>query len=38
VSSDASAKVSAIRTSDWKIDSLIEAGNGADGLAWAQET
>lgn len=35
VSSDASAKISAIRTADWKVDRLIDAGNGADGLAWA---
>lgn len=35
VSCDASAKVAAIRTSDWKVDALIEAGKGADGLAWA---
>ncbi len=35
VSCDASHKVAAIRTSDWKVESLIEAGAGADGLAWA---
>jgi YVTN family beta-propeller protein len=34
VSCDASAKVAAIRTSDWTVDSLIDAGKGADGLAW----
>ena len=34
-SCDSSAKVAAIRTSDWKVDSLIDAGKGADGLAWA---
>jgi YVTN family beta-propeller protein len=35
VSCDSSAKVAAIRTSDWAVDSLIDAGKGADGLAWA---
>jgi len=25
----------AIRTSDWTVDSTIDAGKGADGLAWA---
>lgn len=35
VSCDSAAKVAAIRTSDWKVDSLIDAGKGADGLAWA---
>jgi DNA-binding beta-propeller fold protein YncE len=35
VSCDRSAKVAAIRTSDWQVDSLIDAGKGADGLAWA---
>ena len=34
-SCDASRKVAAIRTSDWTVDKLIEAGAGADGLAWA---
>jgi DNA-binding beta-propeller fold protein YncE len=34
VSCDSSAKVAAIRTSDWKVDALIDAGKGADGLAW----
>ena len=36
VSCDASRKVAAIRTSDWKVEKLINAGAGADGLAWAQ--
>jgi YVTN family beta-propeller protein len=36
VSCDASHKVAAIRTSDWKVANLIEAGGGADGLAWAE--
>ena len=35
VSCDASHKVAAIRTSDWTVESLIDAGKGADGLAWA---
>ena len=34
VSCDSSAKVAAIRTSDWQVDALIDAGKGADGLAW----
>jgi YVTN family beta-propeller protein len=35
VSCDESGKVAAVRISDWKIASLIDAGKGADGLAWA---
>jgi DNA-binding beta-propeller fold protein YncE len=35
VSCDASHKVAAIRTSDWTVAGLIDAGPGADGLAWA---
>jgi len=35
VSCDSSGKVAAIRTSDWQVDTLIDAGKGADGLAWA---
>ena len=35
VSCDASHKVAAIRTSDWTVEKLIDAGPGADGLAWA---
>ena len=35
VSCDASHKVAAIRTSDWSVEKLIDAGPGADGLAWA---
>jgi YVTN family beta-propeller protein len=35
VSCDASHKVAEIRTSDWTVNRLIEAGAGADGLAWA---
>jgi len=36
VSCDASHKVAEIRTSDWAVARLIEAGGGADGLAWAR--
>jgi hypothetical protein len=35
VSCDRSRKVAAIRTSDWKVEALIDAGEGADGVAWA---
>ncbi|QOY88055.1 cytochrome D1 domain-containing protein [Paludibaculum fermentans] len=35
VSCDSSKKVAAIRTSDWSVEQMIEAGKGADGLAWA---
>jgi len=35
VSCDASQKVAVIKLSDWKVEELIEAGRGADGLAWA---
>lgn len=35
VSCDASKKVAAIRTSDWRVDKLIETGPATDGLAWA---
>ncbi len=35
VSCDESGKVAAIRISDWKVATLIDAGKGADGLAWA---
>jgi YVTN family beta-propeller protein len=35
VSCDASHKIAAISTSDWKVAKLIDAGAGADGLAWA---
>jgi DNA-binding beta-propeller fold protein YncE len=37
VSCDASKKVAEIRTSDWTVTRLIDAGPGADGLAWARE-
>jgi YVTN family beta-propeller protein len=36
VSCDASHKVAEIRTSDWTVARLIDAGPGADGLAWAR--
>lgn|SRR5215813_3131517 len=35
VSCDQSHKIAAIRTSDWTVEKLIDAGKGADGLAWA---
>lgn len=35
VSCDIARKVAAIRTTDWQVDRLIDAGAGADGLAWA---
>jgi YVTN family beta-propeller protein len=35
VSCDASHQVAAIDTKDWKVEALIDAGRGADGLAWA---
>lgn len=34
-SCDASHKIAVIRTSNWTVEKLIEAGPGADGLAWA---
>lgn len=33
-SCDSSHKIAAIRTSDWTVEKLIDAGKGADGLAW----
>jgi len=35
VSCDASHKVAEIQVSDWTLSRLIDAGPGADGLAWA---
>ena len=35
VTCDASQKVAVIRTSDWSVQKLIDAGRGVDGLAWA---
>ena len=35
VSCDASQQVAALDLKDWKVDKLIQAGRGADGLAWA---
>jgi YVTN family beta-propeller protein len=35
VSCDKSRKVAAIRTVDWTVDKLIDAGADVDGLAWA---
>jgi DNA-binding beta-propeller fold protein YncE len=37
VSCDASHKVAEIQTSNWTVSRLIDAGAGADGLAWAQQ-
>ena len=34
-SCDSSHQIAAIRVSDWKVAKLIDAGKGADGLAWA---
>jgi DNA-binding beta-propeller fold protein YncE len=36
VSCDVSAKVAEISLDDWKVTRLIDAGKGADGLAWAR--
>ncbi len=35
VSCDSEHKIAAISTSDWTVRSLIDAGKGTDGLAWA---
>ena len=35
VSCDVSHKIAVINLSEWKVDQLIDAGKGADGLAWA---
>ena len=35
VSCDVPGKVAAIRTSDWTVEKIIDAGKFADGLAWA---
>jgi YVTN family beta-propeller protein len=35
VSCDASAQVAVIDLKNWKVEKLIDAGHGADGLAWA---
>jgi YVTN family beta-propeller protein len=35
VSSDQTGKVAAVSLADWKVTSIIDAGKGADGLAWA---
>jgi YVTN family beta-propeller protein len=37
VSCDTSHKVAEIRTSDWTVEKVIDAGAGADGLAWARQ-
>jgi DNA-binding beta-propeller fold protein YncE len=35
VSCDASRQIAVIDVKDWKVKKLIDAGPGADGLAWA---
>jgi YVTN family beta-propeller protein len=35
VSCDQSSKIAVLNLSTWKIEKLIDAGKGADGLAWA---
>ena len=35
VSCDVSGKVAVLNLTNWKVDKLIDAGKGADGLAWA---
>jgi len=35
VSCDVSHKIAAINLTSWKVDQLIDAGKGTDGLAWA---
>jgi hypothetical protein len=35
VSCDASKQVAVLDLKNWKLDKLIDAGAGADGLAWA---
>jgi DNA-binding beta-propeller fold protein YncE len=37
VSCDASKQVAVIDLEDWKVDKLINAGAGADGLSWARQ-
>jgi YVTN family beta-propeller protein len=37
ISCDQSSKVAVLNMSTWKIEKLIDAGKGADGLAWAQQ-
>jgi YVTN family beta-propeller protein len=36
ISCDQSSKVAVLNLSSWKIEKLLDAGKGADGLAWAQ--
>jgi DNA-binding beta-propeller fold protein YncE len=35
VSCNTSAKIAAINLNDWTVSKLVNAGKGADGLAWA---
>lgn len=37
VSCDASRRIAAIDLKNWKVEKLIDAGPGADGLAWAKQ-
>ena len=37
VSCDVSGQVAEISLTDWKVNRLIQAGKGVDGLAWAGE-
>jgi DNA-binding beta-propeller fold protein YncE len=36
VSCDSSKQIAVINTKNWKVEKLIDAGPGADGLAWAK--
>jgi DNA-binding beta-propeller fold protein YncE len=36
VSCNTSGKVAAIDLTDWKVQSMIDVGRDADGLAWAK--
>jgi hypothetical protein len=35
ISCDASRQVAVLDLKEWKVTKLIDAGRGADGLAWA---
>jgi YVTN family beta-propeller protein len=37
VSCDASHQIAEIRSSNWTVSRLVDAGSGADGLAWARQ-
>ena len=36
VSCDASKQIAVLDLKNWKVEKLIDAGPGADGLAWAK--